>query len=105
MNKDPIGSLCQKGVGFTNTLRTYARFLKVPLPPNGAVLVSGFDIGTIQLWDVPTGDQIIVLDGHTQKVETLAFSLDGQTLVSTAIDGTILLWDWDEILADSSESE
>ena len=72
---------------------------------DGTILVNGLNHGAIQLWDVTTGDQIIVLDGHTQKVETLAFSPDGQTLVSTAMDGTILLWDWDEILAGSSKSE
>jgi WD40 repeat protein len=31
-------------------------------------------------------------------VETLQFSPDGNTLVSAAQDGTILLWDWDEII-------
>ena len=59
----------------------------------------------IQLWDVTTGDQIAALDGHTQGVETLKFSPDGKTLVSTAMDGTILLWDWNEVLTDSSKSE
>ena len=51
------------------------------------------------------GDKIAVLDGHTQKVESLAFSPDGQTLVSTAADGTILLWEWDEVLKGSTKSE
>ena len=73
--------------------------------PDGAVLVSGFDIGTIQLWDVKTGNKIAALDGHTKGVNTLAFSPDGTMLVSTAMDGTILLWDWNEVLAGSSKSE
>ena len=73
--------------------------------PDGAVLVNGLNIGTIQLWDVKTGDQIAALDEHTQEVSSLAFSPDGTLLVSTATDGTILLWDWDEVLADSSKSE
>ena len=73
--------------------------------PDGAVLINGLNIGTIQLWDVKTGDQIAVLDEHTQEVSSLAFSPDGTMLVSTATDGTILLWDWNEVLADSSKSE
>ena len=40
------------------------------------------------------------LIGHTQKVETLAFSSDGKTLLSTGADGTILLWDWNEVLTE-----
>ena len=69
--------------------------------PDGAILVSGTNNGTIQVWDVATGDQIAALDGHTQQVETLKFSSDGETLVSTAMDGTILLWDWDEVFKDA----
>ena len=69
--------------------------------PDGAILVSGTNDGTIQLWDVTTGNKITALDGHTQRVETLKFSPDGKTLVSTAMDGTILLWDCDEIFKDA----
>ena len=69
--------------------------------PDGAILVSGTNNGTIQLWDVTTGNKITALDGHTQRVETLKFSPDGKTLVSTAMDGTILLWDWDEVFKDA----
>ncbi|MDE0682893.1 MAG: WD40 repeat domain-containing protein, partial [Candidatus Poribacteria bacterium] len=40
------------------------------------------------------------LNGHTATVETLVFSPDAKTLVSTGQDGTILLWDWDKTLQD-----
>ena len=73
--------------------------------PDGEVLVNGLHMGSIQLWDVATGDKIAALDGHTQRVETLAFSPDGTTLVSTAVDGTILLWNWNEMLKGSTKSE
>ena len=73
--------------------------------PDGTVLVNGLHMGSIQLWDVTTGDKIAALDGHTQDVNTLAFSPDGTMLVSTATDGTILLWDWSEMLKGSAKSE
>ena len=73
--------------------------------PDGAILINGLHMGSIQLWDVTKGEKIAVLDGHTQKVETLAFSPDSATLVSTAADGTILLWDWNEMLKSSAKSE
>ena len=73
--------------------------------PDGKVLVNGLDIGTIQLWDVTTGDQIAALDGHRQDVNTLVFSPDGKVLVSTAADGTIFVWDWDKTLSGSPKSE
>ena len=70
--------------------------------PDGTILVNGHGSGTIQLWDVKTGDKIAALDGHTQQVETLKFSSDGETLVSTAQDGIIFLWDWDEAITSSA---
>ena len=73
--------------------------------PDGTILVNGHGSGTIQLWDVETGDRIAALDGHTQEVETLKFSPDGETLVSTAQDGTIFLWDWDEAITGSANTD
>ena len=86
--------------------RDSAELLKLLVfSPDGKVLVSGFDTGTIQLWDVKTGEKIAALDGRTKGVNTLAFSPDGTMLVSAATDGTILLWDWNEVLTGSPQSE
>ena len=54
----------------------------------------------IQLWDVNTGADLGILSGHTEPIETLVFSHDGKTLASGSEDGTILLWDWDKIIAE-----
>ena len=55
----------------------------------------------IQLWNVDTGEDLGTLSGHTEPIETLVFSHDGKTLASGSQDGTVLLWDWDEIAAKS----
>ncbi|MDE0018115.1 MAG: sigma-70 family RNA polymerase sigma factor [Candidatus Poribacteria bacterium] len=69
--------------------------------PDDSVIVRGLAAGRIQLWDVTTGDKLTTLDGHTATVKTLEFSADGKTFISAADDGTILLWDWDEVLKGS----
>ena len=72
--------------------------------PDSPLLVSGGRIdGGIELWDIETGDKLTTLRGHTATVKTLAFSPNGKTLVSSGYDGTILVWDWEEILKGSSE--
>ena len=53
----------------------------------------------IQLWDVDTGEDLGTLSGHTEPIETLVFSHDGKTLASGSEDGTVLLWDWDKVIA------
>ena len=72
--------------------------------PDNAMLVIGLH-GRIALWNLETEDRPIILDGHTETVQTLVFSPDGKTLVSTGNDGTILLWDWDEVLKSSNREE
>ena len=66
--------------------------------PDNSVLLIGLSYGKIELWDVKTGDKLTTLDGHSRAVQTLVFSPDDKTLVSTGQDGTILVWEWDEVL-------
>ena len=69
--------------------------------PDNTVLVTGLRISEIELWNLATGDKLTTLKGHTGQVETLMFSPDGKTLVSTGANGTILVWDWDKIIKDA----
>ena len=73
--------------------------------PDSTVFVVGLRYGNIELWDVIKGNQLTTLNGHTEEVKMLTFSSDGKTLVSTGEDGTILLWDWNEMITGSAKSE
>jgi WD40 repeat protein len=72
--------------------------ISLAFSPDNTVLVTGLRTSEIELWNLASGDKLTTLKGHTGQVETLVFSPDGKTLVSTGTDGTILVWDWDEII-------
>ena len=75
------------------------------LPDDTVLVTARLFNGKIELWDLTTGDKFSTLDGHTNGVEQLVFSPDGKTLASIGSEGTILIWDWDEIRKSTSGSE
>ncbi len=64
----------------------------VAVTPNGRVIVSGNNDGTIRLLHKRHGKVLKVLGGHLGPVWSVAVSRDGRTIASGGADGTIKLW-------------
>ncbi|KAH9625680.1 hypothetical protein KSS87_022715 [Heliosperma pusillum] len=45
------------------------------------------------MWRIGRGDWAYELQGHSDSVNSLAFSMDGQLLASGSFDGTVRVWD------------
>jgi WD40 domain-containing protein len=60
--------------------------------PDGRILASGGQEGTIELWNVKTYKPIQRLARHLGGVNSVVFSPDGQVLGSAGQDGRIKLW-------------
>ena len=69
--------------------------------PDASFLVNGLTSGKIEVWDLTTKDKLTTLDGHKNGVNELVFSADGKTMAGIGSEGTILVWDWDEVLKSS----
>jgi WD40 repeat protein len=63
------------------------------LSPDGKLLATGLQDGTIWLASVETGKTLSPCRGHTGQVQGLAFALDGRTFASVGKDRRVCLWD------------
>jgi WD40 repeat protein/tetratricopeptide (TPR) repeat protein len=64
----------------------------VAFSPDGKTLAVASLGGTVQLWEVATGELQETLKGHSSAVTAVAFSPDGRTLASGSNDQTVRLW-------------
>lgn len=64
----------------------------VSFSPDGSKLATAESNGKVHLWE-KSGKKLLVLKGHTDKVNSISFSPDGQLLATAADDGTARLWD------------
>lgn len=60
--------------------------------PNGNYLAAGYGDGTIALCDGQRWEIAKTLKGHMQRVLSIAFLRDSNTLISGAADGTLFIW-------------
>jgi WD40 repeat protein len=61
--------------------------------PDGRILASASNDGTLKLWDVAKAQEVRTLTGHTNAVLSVACSHDGRFLASASQDQTVKVWD------------
>lgn len=77
----------------------YGTAFAAAVSPDGATLVTGHADGDLRVWDLKTGKELKKLDGHAQRVWSVAFTPDGTRLVSAGgswenrFPGEMRIWD------------
>ncbi len=56
-------------------------------------IATGNSNGTLKIWDAATGQELISQAAHNFSIYGLAFSPDGQQILTSSPDGTTKLWD------------
>jgi hypothetical protein len=61
--------------------------------PKGTAVASGSRDGSVRVWEVPTGRELTQLPAHQGEVRAIAYSPDGDYLLTAGDDREVRLWD------------
>ena len=61
--------------------------------PVGSRLVTGVQDGSVRVWDITTGSEIMTLRGHADTVLMVTFDPSGQRIATASVDATARIWD------------
>jgi WD40 repeat protein/DNA-binding SARP family transcriptional activator len=61
--------------------------------PDGTRLATSSGDMTVKVWQIPSGEELLTLGGHTASTGNIVFNQDGYRLATTSYDGTIRVWD------------
>jgi WD40 repeat protein/serine/threonine protein kinase len=65
----------------------------VGLSPDGRLAATGGSDNAVRLWDLSSGRELRVCEGHTGGVTSVAFTADGRHVFSGSFDKSVRLWE------------
>lgn len=65
----------------------------ISISPDGDILVSGKSNGDVDMWDLSTFKHIAIIKGHSECVNSIVFTSNGDAFATAADDGKVIIYD------------
>ena len=65
----------------------------VAVTPDGSQIVTAGEDGSVHVWSMSSGEEVMVLEGHSDVVTGVAVTPDGTRVLSRSDDKTVRVWD------------
>lgn len=75
-------------------ISVYNRILTCEVSPSGRYLAAGDDQGHLALFDIQQERFLAKYNGHTQQITRLRWSQDEKSIVSVALDASVVIWNF-----------
>ena len=82
----------ERGIRVHRSNRNISGISAIDISPDGLWAACGFDDGRIKVWNISNGSDEADLVGHFGRVIALKFSRDSSSLVSSAMDSSVVFW-------------
>jgi WD40 repeat protein len=73
-------------------LQTHVPIRALAFSPTSDILATAGEGTSVDLWNPRTGDKLRSLVGHTGWINSVAYSADGQAIVTASDDGSVRVW-------------
>ena len=89
------GAICdvQSGTRIAVLEHEGGRDMYLPLSQRGDRVLTGTDSGKAKVWSAVTGEELLELSGHTEEIQSVAFSPDGAEVATASTDRTVVTCD------------
>jgi WD40 repeat protein len=81
-------------------MKGHGKTFETTVSPDARLLACGSDDATVCVFDLESGREVAVLERHTNNVGAVRFTRDGEFLVSSSHDASLILWrcsDWEPV--------
>jgi WD40 repeat protein/serine/threonine protein kinase len=66
--------------------------IQIAIAPDDSLVAAALSDLTIRVWNAESGQEIVRVNRQKERISSLAFTPNGKYLISSSLDGTVLVW-------------